>query len=195
VFRLRRRNSRYLRYASSIRVPAAKLDQFVNLVGELVTVQARLVEIAARREDPDVVAVSEEIERLTAALRENSISIRMLPIRATFEQFRRLVHDLARDLHKEVELTIEGADGSKQFLEDSRITLCGAVKAAAAARLRIVQPSRVVEPKLTADAILSPATHAMAETTEKVVVVGASPEERRHSRPCWRRCPRMPRAS
>ncbi len=72
--------------------------------------QARLVEIAARREDPDVAAVSEEIERLTAALRENSISIRMLPIRATFERFRRLVHDLARDLHKEVELTIEGAD-------------------------------------------------------------------------------------
>ena len=38
--------------ASSIRVPAAKLDQFVNLVGELVTVQARLGEIAARRDDP-----------------------------------------------------------------------------------------------------------------------------------------------
>jgi two-component system chemotaxis sensor kinase CheA len=96
--------------ASSIRVPAVKLDQFVNLVGELVTVQARLIEIAARRDDPDVTAVSEEIERLTAALRENSMSIRMLPIRATFERFRRLVHDLARDLHKSVELTIEGAD-------------------------------------------------------------------------------------
>lgn len=96
--------------ASSIRVPAAKLDQFVNLVGELVTVQARLIEIAAGRDDPEVTAVSEEIERLTTALRENSMSIRMLPIRATFERFRRLVHDLARDLHKNVELTIEGAD-------------------------------------------------------------------------------------
>ncbi len=96
--------------ATSIRVPAAKLDQLVNLVGELVTVQARLVEVAARREDADVAAVSEEVERLTTALRESSISIRMLPIRATFERFRRLVHDLARDLHKEVELTIEGAD-------------------------------------------------------------------------------------
>jgi two-component system, chemotaxis family, sensor kinase CheA len=94
---------------SSIRVPTAKLDQFVDLVGELVTVQARLGEIASRG-DPDVVTVSEEVERLTAALRENSMSIRMLPIRATFERFRRLVHDLARDLHKEVELTIEGAD-------------------------------------------------------------------------------------
>ena len=96
--------------ASSIRVPAARLDQFVNLVGELVTVQARLGEIATRGDDPDMINVSEEIERLTSALRENSMSIRMLPIRGTFERFRRLVHDLARDLHKEVEFTIEGAD-------------------------------------------------------------------------------------
>jgi two-component system chemotaxis sensor kinase CheA len=95
---------------SSIRVPTPKLDQFVDLVGELVTVQARLGEIAARREDPDVMAVSEEIERLTSALRENSMSIRMLPIRGTFERFRRLVHDLARDLRKEVELVLEGSD-------------------------------------------------------------------------------------
>jgi len=96
--------------ASSIRVPAARLDQFVDLVGELVTVQARLGELAMRRDDPEVVTVAEEIERLTSALRESSMNIRMLPMRSTFEKFRRLVHDLARDLHKEVELTIEGAD-------------------------------------------------------------------------------------
>jgi two-component system, chemotaxis family, sensor kinase CheA len=96
--------------AASLRVPAAKLDQFVDLVGELVTVQARLSEIAARCDDPDVAAVSEEIERLTSSLRENSMNIRMLPIRATFEKFRRLVHDLARDLGKDVVLTMEGAD-------------------------------------------------------------------------------------
>jgi two-component system chemotaxis sensor kinase CheA len=95
---------------TSLRVPAAKLDQFVDLVGELVTVQARLSEVSARSDDPDVAAVAEEIERLTSALRENSMNIRMLPIRATFEKFRRLVHDLARDLGKDVELTMEGAD-------------------------------------------------------------------------------------
>jgi two-component system chemotaxis sensor kinase CheA len=95
---------------ASVRVPSEKLDQFVNLVGELVTVQAQLAEVAAHREDPDLAAVSEEVERLTSALRENSMSIRMLPIRGTFERFRRLVHDLARDLHKEVELSIEGAE-------------------------------------------------------------------------------------
>lgn len=64
--------------------------------------------------------------------------------------------------------------GSKQFLEDSCITICQAVKAAAGARLRPIRPARVVEPKLTADAMLPPATHAMAETTEKVVAIGAS---------------------
>jgi two-component system chemotaxis response regulator CheB len=64
--------------------------------------------------------------------------------------------------------------GTKQFLEESRITLCQAIKAAAAAKLRLLSPSRVVEPKLTADAILSPGTSAMLETTEKVVVIGAS---------------------
>jgi len=64
--------------------------------------------------------------------------------------------------------------GSKQFLEESRATIGQVVKAAAAARVRPIQPRRVAEPKLTADAILSSATHAMAETTEKVVAIGAS---------------------
>ena len=96
--------------ASSIRVAAPKLDQFVNLVGELVTVQARLSEMAARRDDPEVSAVAEEVDRLASALRETSMNVRMMPIRGTFEKFRRLVHDLARDLGKNVELTIEGAD-------------------------------------------------------------------------------------
>jgi two-component system chemotaxis response regulator CheB len=64
--------------------------------------------------------------------------------------------------------------GTKQFLEDSRIVLCEAVKAAAASRMQSLLPTRTVQPKLTADAILHAATGAMLETTEKVVVIGAS---------------------
>lgn len=64
--------------------------------------------------------------------------------------------------------------GSKQFLEESREILCQAVKAAACARLRTPTPNHLVAPKLTADAVLSRATSAMIETTEKVVVMGAS---------------------
>ena len=59
---------------------------------------------------PDILDISEAVDRLTAELRENSMSIRMLPLSTTFERFRRLVHDLGIELHKEVELTIEGAD-------------------------------------------------------------------------------------
>jgi two-component system chemotaxis response regulator CheB len=73
-----------------------------------------------------------------------------------------------------VEIVTKPRFGTKQFLEDSRITLCQAVKAAAASKVRILRPSQTVEPKLNADCILSPATHAMAETTEKVVAIGAS---------------------
>jgi two-component system chemotaxis response regulator CheB len=64
--------------------------------------------------------------------------------------------------------------GSKLFIEESRIMLCEAVRAAAQARLRAPGPSHAVEPKLNADAILSRSTGAMIETTEKVVVIGAS---------------------
>ncbi len=64
--------------------------------------------------------------------------------------------------------------GSQRFLEESSVMLCEAVKAAAVARLRAYTPRRVIEPKLTADAILPRATGAMLETTEKVVVIGAS---------------------
>ncbi len=66
--------------------------------------------------------------------------------------------------------------GTRQFLEESRIRICDAVKAAALARVKKVAPvSRRIPPKLTADAIMAkPAGKAMIQTTEKVVVVGAS---------------------
>jgi two-component system chemotaxis response regulator CheB len=73
-----------------------------------------------------------------------------------------------------VDIITKPSMGSKQFLEDSCVTICQAVKAAAGARLQLLRPERKVQPKLTADAILSPATHAMAETTEKIIAVGAS---------------------
>jgi two-component system, chemotaxis family, protein-glutamate methylesterase/glutaminase len=73
-----------------------------------------------------------------------------------------------------VEIITKPKLGTRQFLEDSRVVLCQSVKAAASAHLRPLRAMHTVEPKLTADAVLSPATQAMVETTEKVVVVGAS---------------------
>ncbi|HEY6490251.1 MAG: chemotaxis response regulator protein-glutamate methylesterase [Terracidiphilus sp.] len=73
-----------------------------------------------------------------------------------------------------VEVITKPRLGSKQFLEESRVTICQAVKAAACARPGHSPRRHAVEPKLTADAVLARGTRAMAETTEKVVVIGAS---------------------
>jgi two-component system chemotaxis response regulator CheB len=75
-----------------------------------------------------------------------------------------------------VEIITKPRMGTKQFLEESRIRICDAVKAASMAHVkRISLTNRKVEPKLTADAMLAkPSSRAMVQTTEKVVVVGAS---------------------
>jgi two-component system chemotaxis sensor kinase CheA len=96
--------------ASSIRVPSEKLDVLVNLVGELVTVQARLTQTAAVRNDSHLTLIAEEVERLTSELRDNTLNIRMMPFGSTFSKFKRLVRDLSDDLGKEVEMITEGAN-------------------------------------------------------------------------------------
>lgn len=96
--------------ASSIRVPAEKLDILVDLVGELVTMQARLTQTAGLLNDGDLSLIAEEIERLTGDLRDNTLNIRMLPIGTTFGRFRRLVRDLSQEVGKEVELITDGAE-------------------------------------------------------------------------------------
>jgi len=96
--------------AASIRVPSDKLDTLVNLVGELVTVQARLSQTASLRGDQHLAHIAEEVERLTSELRDSTLNIRMMPIGATFSKFRRLVRDLSQQLGKEVEILTEGAN-------------------------------------------------------------------------------------
>lgn len=93
-----------------VRVPSTKLDKLVNLVGELVTVQARLSQTSASLGNQTLQLVAEEIERLTAELRDNTMSIRMLAIGSTFNKFKRLVRDLSTELGKQIELTTSGAD-------------------------------------------------------------------------------------
>ncbi|HDR46546.1 MAG TPA: chemotaxis protein CheA, partial [Geoalkalibacter subterraneus] len=107
----RQRQSRQGQEAvSSIRVPADRLDKLVDLVGELVTVQSRLSQTAAGREDALLTSVAEEVERLTEELRDITLNVRMLPIGSTFSKFKRLVRDLSRELGKEIELETSGAD-------------------------------------------------------------------------------------
>lgn len=95
---------------ASIRVSAPKLDDMIDLVGQLVIVQARLKQIESELHHAHLTSVSEEIERLSNDLRERTLSLRMLPIGSTFNKFRRLVRDLSVELNKEIELKTFGAE-------------------------------------------------------------------------------------
>lgn len=94
----------------SIRVSSDKLDQLIDLVGELVTFNARLGQHAQMANNPTLLMLSEQSERLIIALRNNAMDMRMLPIGTIFTRFRRLVHDLSADMHKNIELVTEGAE-------------------------------------------------------------------------------------
>lgn len=110
VREMRARQSAASAGAATIRVPAERLDTLVDMVGELVTVQSRLSQLAERIIDTDLALVAEEIERLTAVLRDNTMSIRMLPISNTFSKFKRLVYDLSKELGKDVRLITQGGE-------------------------------------------------------------------------------------
>jgi two-component system chemotaxis sensor kinase CheA len=96
------------RSAETVRVPAERLDELMDRVGELVIAQSRLKQVAAASVEPQLRGVSEEIERLAAELRDTMMVVRMLPVGHLFGRFRRLIHDLARETGKQIELVTEG---------------------------------------------------------------------------------------
>ncbi len=95
---------------ASIRVQSEKLDDLVDLVGELVTLQARLNQFTGRTEGAELTTISENFDRLIGELRDHTMSIRMVPIATSFARFKRLIRDLSQDLGKEVELVTEGGE-------------------------------------------------------------------------------------
>ena len=96
--------------SSSLRVPAERLDELMDRVGELVIAQARLTQIAAQSSDGNLKTIAEELERLSSGLRDTTMGIRMVPIGTLFSRFRRLVHDLSRDLDKQIEFVTTGEE-------------------------------------------------------------------------------------
>jgi two-component system chemotaxis sensor kinase CheA len=96
---------------SSIRVSVDKVDEMINLVGELVITQAMLTQTATGI-DPvaheRLLAGLSQLERNTRDLQEAVMSVRMMPIAVVFNRFPRVVRDVAGKLDKEVELRTEG---------------------------------------------------------------------------------------
>ncbi|MFY7838348.1 MAG: chemotaxis protein CheA [Novosphingobium sp.] len=97
----------------SVRVPADRLDVLMDRVGELVIVQSRLAQLAcggvsSAADQLALRSISEEVERLANELRDTMMVLRMVPIAALFGRFRRLVHDLARETGKSINLVTDG---------------------------------------------------------------------------------------
>lgn len=96
------------RATETVRVPAERLDELMDRVGELVIAQSRLTQVAADSGELQLRSVAEEIEQLAAELRDIMMVVRMVPIGQLFGRFRRLVHDLAHETGKTIDLVLEG---------------------------------------------------------------------------------------
>jgi ribosomal protein S20 len=79
-------------------------------VGELVIFDARLSELARQPKDPNLVALAEQITRLSLGLRDTAMSIRMVPFGTLASRFERLVADLSMNLGKDVDMIVSGCD-------------------------------------------------------------------------------------
>jgi two-component system chemotaxis sensor kinase CheA len=110
--------------SATIRVATEKVDRLVNLVGELVITQAMLAQAAQSARDG---ADSEErmavallqLDRQTRELQERVMGIRMVPVEMVFSRFPRMVHELAKQMGKELDLVLEGqaTELDKTFIE------------------------------------------------------------------------------
>ncbi len=95
---------------SSIKVRTRRLDDLVSLVGEFVSLQAQINLTAQRLEDRELVNQVEQLERLVREARELSMDMHMVPVETLFAPFRRLTRELARELNREVSLTLNGTE-------------------------------------------------------------------------------------
>lgn len=93
-----------------VRVEANRLDQLVNLVGELVINSAHMNQLVETTGIPELIETAYALQKLVADVRDTSFNLRMVPIGGVFSRFQRVVHDLSRELGKEVLLELRGQE-------------------------------------------------------------------------------------
>lgn len=94
----------------SVRVDSRKIDQYMNLVSELITAQSRLETVSSKINDTELEMVTEAIEKISRQLRDNAFDMSLIPLQSISVRFKRLIHDLSKSLDKEVELATEGLE-------------------------------------------------------------------------------------
>ena len=96
--------------ARFVRVPADKLDELINLVGELVICGSSASLQALNLNDADLIGTTQQMSGLVEEIRNGALSLRMVQIGETFARYRRVVRDVSGELDKQVQLEIEGAE-------------------------------------------------------------------------------------
>ena len=96
--------------ANLIRVDADKLDELINLVGELIIAGASTNLFAQRTKDTDLLESTATLSRLVEEVRDSALKLRMVQIGGTFNRFQRVVRDVSKELGKDIDLVISGAD-------------------------------------------------------------------------------------
>jgi two-component system chemotaxis sensor kinase CheA len=94
----------------TIRVDADRLDQLIDLVGELIIASASAELVSRRAGIPELREANSSVSTLVESLRDRALQLRMVKIGATFSRFQRVVHDVARELGKDIVLEIAGED-------------------------------------------------------------------------------------
>ena len=96
--------------AYSIRVDAEKIDQLINLIGEMVIANANVVQQSIDMKNSELIESVSIVSRMLEDIREGAMQIRMVQIGETFNKFKRIVMDLSKKLGKEIELVIKGGE-------------------------------------------------------------------------------------
>ncbi|MBW8769997.1 MAG: chemotaxis protein CheA [Gemmatimonadetes bacterium] len=99
-----------VRQQRSVRIDLRRLDNLMNLIGELVITRGRLMQLTGPIDDPALAETVAQTSRLVADLQDEIMTSRMVPVWQVFDRFPRLVRDAARSVGKPVEFTIEGKD-------------------------------------------------------------------------------------
>lgn len=95
---------------TTVRVDTKRLDQIMNMVGELVLVRNRLTSLGLTSDDEDLTKAVSNLDAVTTDLQGAVMQTRMQPIKKVFGRFPRVVRDLARSLKKDIKLVLEGED-------------------------------------------------------------------------------------
>ncbi len=98
------------KFKQKVRVDIEKLDEMMNLVGELVMHKGRLEQIGLISKNNELEDTVEQVDRITTELQSVVMKVRMVPIEQVFNRFPRMVRDLAKELGKEIDFIVEGQE-------------------------------------------------------------------------------------